>query len=90
MTPIDFLVVLPWMDDALCAEPAYQDLPWFPERGQPLEPAKAVCRRCITRDVCLAYALEVQIGSSWVPGVWGGTSEQERATLRQAARGVAA
>jgi WhiB family redox-sensing transcriptional regulator len=57
-----------WQADALCAEPAYADLAWFPERGQPTAPAKAVCARCLVRAECLAFAVENGI----TEGVWGG------------------
>jgi hypothetical protein len=34
----------PWMRDALCNE--YPKALFFPERGEDVEPAKAVCGRC--------------------------------------------
>lgn len=41
------------------------------------EGAKAECRCCPSRQVCLLYALE------WdVEGVWGGLDEKQRKTLR--------
>ncbi|MBT3155155.1 WhiB family transcriptional regulator [Streptomyces sp. CHD11] len=43
------------------------------------EQAKAVCRGCPVREQCLDWALET--GQSI--GVWGGTSETERRTLRR-------
>lgn len=43
------------------------------------EAAKAVCRQCPVRDECLAFAL----GSNQEAGVWGGTTEAERRTLRR-------
>lgn len=39
--------------------------------------AKAVCRRCVVRDDCLAFALEVREAH----GVWGGLNEMERRAL---------
>lgn len=39
--------------------------------------AKAVCRHCPVRADCLAWAL-----ASGEAGVWGGTTEDERAALR--------
>jgi WhiB family transcriptional regulator, redox-sensing transcriptional regulator len=41
--------------------------------------AKAVCGRCTVRAACLAFALATQ----QVHGIWGGTSERERALLRR-------
>jgi WhiB family redox-sensing transcriptional regulator len=42
--------------------------------------AKAVCARCAVRSECLHYALE----DTLTYGVWGGTTEQERKSLRRA------
>lgn len=41
--------------------------------------AKAVCLRCPVRGECLDFALE----SGQDYGVWGGTSEDERRTMRR-------
>lgn len=43
------------------------------------EEAKRVCRACPVREACLAWAL-----AHGVPGVWGGTTEDERRALRAA------
>lgn len=65
----------PWAALAACkgSEP---DL-WFPERGQSLNSAKAVCGHCPVRHDCLDYALRWGITF----GVWGGLSEGERREL---------
>lgn len=77
--PLATLVALPpWMRDALCSEPDYVDLPFFPERGQTPAPAKAVCVGCLVRQDCLDYAVTLDL-----PGIWGGTSEGERVALRR-------
>lgn len=68
----------PWMVDALCAQ-IDADL-WFPEVGGSGAEAKKVCRRCPVREQCLALALESR---EW--GVWGGTTERDRARLRREA-----
>lgn len=39
--------------------------------------AKAVCRRCMVRLMCLAYAVE-----NGQAGIWGGTTEDERRAMR--------
>ena len=44
-----------------------------------IENAKAVCRACDVRKHCLDYALTTNQDS----GIWGGTSEEERRTLRR-------
>ncbi|MBI4728947.1 MAG: WhiB family transcriptional regulator [Acidobacteria bacterium] len=47
-----------------------------------IEAAKAVCGTCDVRDPCLEWALE----TSQDAGVWGGATEEERRTVRRAAR----
>jgi len=64
----------PWWADALCRE--HPELAWFPGRGEPNAPAKAVCARCLVRDECLADALAHDL-----EGVRGGTSTAERRRL---------
>ncbi len=62
--------------DALCAEPAYADLSWFPERGESTREAKAVCARCLVQVECLAYAMSGT--ATRAHGIWGGTAPGER------------
>ncbi|CAL9279508.1 MULTISPECIES: WhiB family transcriptional regulator [unclassified Streptomyces] len=45
------------------------------------EEAKRICARCPVREQCLQWALDA--GQDF--GVWGGTSEDERRTLRRRA-----
>jgi WhiB family transcriptional regulator, redox-sensing transcriptional regulator len=59
---------------------------FFPDRGESLEPAKAVCAECVVRDECLEFALAA--GERF--GVWGGTSERERRRIRRQRRTAAA
>ncbi len=75
----------------LFASPAFMDLGscrgvdpdiFFPDRGESLSPAKAICAECIVRDECLEYALDNRERF----GVWGGTSERERRRLRRSRR----
>ena len=50
--------------------------------GAPLaqaEAAKQVCGECEVRMSCLQFALETNQGT----GVWGGTDEEERRSLRR-------
>ena len=44
-----------------------------------LAEAKAICSGCRVRGECLAFALRTH----QIHGVWGGTSEQERAEMRR-------
>lgn len=65
-------------DDALCPETDPEV--FYPERGGSVREAVAVCGRCSVREKCLDWALEND--ERW--GVWGGTSEQQRAKARRA------
>jgi WhiB family transcriptional regulator, redox-sensing transcriptional regulator len=44
-----------------------------------IEAAKNVCQTCPVRIACLRFALE----TNHEAGIWGGTSEEERARLRK-------
>lgn len=73
-------VWLPDLPGALCAQ-VDPEL-WFPDKGDPAEKAKAICRRCPEQAACLAWALE----AGEAHGVWGGLAPEERAALAQARR----
>jgi WhiB family transcriptional regulator, redox-sensing transcriptional regulator len=71
-----------WRAGARClgSEPAL----FFPmgSTGDPLlqaETAKRVCQACEVRADCLQFALETNQDT----GVWGGTTEDERKTVRR-------
>jgi len=51
---------------------------FFPERGMPVDNARAVCRGCEVRQECLDYAID----NSERFGIWGGLSEKERRRMR--------
>lgn len=75
-------------DDTLTATLAAGDRPWvahaacrgadpnlfFPERGAPVGPAKAICRACPVRVECLTWALD----NNETEGIWGGSSGKDR------------
>lgn len=71
------MTILPWQDSAACigADTAI----FFPESGDHVGPAKAICRACPVREQCLADALE----RGEVHGVWGGLSVKERRKYRR-------
>ena len=73
----------PWKAQANCAG-VDPDL-FFPERGDSVKAAKAVCQGCAVRAECLDYALRLGIKF----GVFGGKSERERRALRRTLRVVA-
>jgi WhiB family redox-sensing transcriptional regulator len=78
-----------WLDavDALLTPPAWhleancrgadQRL-FFPEQGEPLAPARAICSACAVTRECLDEALR----DKDTPGVWAGTSKGERRKMR--------
>jgi WhiB family transcriptional regulator, redox-sensing transcriptional regulator len=47
--------------------------------AQQVKAAKAVCRPCPVRAICLSYALEAK-----PEGIWGGTTPEERRAARGA------
>jgi WhiB family redox-sensing transcriptional regulator len=50
---------------------------FFPNEGDGVRRAQAICSSCPVRAECLAYALDNRI----LHGVWGGASERERVRL---------
>lgn len=56
---------------------------FFTARGASSDDALAVCRECVVRADCLAYALSPPFEFI---GVWGGTSVRERRRMRQTRR----
>jgi WhiB family redox-sensing transcriptional regulator len=72
----------PALADAACRAPDVDPSWFFPGRGEPVGRAKAVCARCPDLDACRGWALEV--GSSLLHGIWGGTSDRERTRFRRA------
>jgi len=70
---------VPWMHDALCAEPRYNPADWFSSNNQDLSAAKAVCQQCAAQKACLAYAISEDIRH----GIWGGATPTERKADRR-------
>jgi WhiB family redox-sensing transcriptional regulator len=59
---------------------------FFPEKGEPAEPAYAVCVGCEVRTECLAFALKTVERE----GIWGATNEKiRRGLLRRVRAGEA-
>ncbi|MHB8329662.1 MAG: WhiB family transcriptional regulator [Acidimicrobiales bacterium] len=54
----------PWMAEAACGGAGVDT--FFPERGQSVRAAKALCAACTVRDDCLALALATDAKD----GVW--------------------
>jgi WhiB family redox-sensing transcriptional regulator len=72
-----------WMRDAACLE--HPEVSFFLARGEDSQPAKRVCRDCLVRERCLAFAL----ADVTIQGIWGGTSNGERRQLRAGRAAVA-
>ncbi len=72
---LEELAVRPaWMTQAACRGMGPET--FFPELGDSLDPARAVCATCTVRGPCLDAAL-----SSMEHGVWAGTSARERVRM---------
>lgn len=76
-----------WHADAACRE--HPEITWFPERGEHIVDARAVCAGCLVRVECLAFALEHESSDPDTHGVWGGLSRGERSELRKASNPAA-
>jgi hypothetical protein len=58
----------------------------FPTRGEPTEPAKALCAMCPVREPCADWAGTLPVSQS---GIIAGTSERARRQARRAGTLVA-
>ncbi len=72
----------PWHRDAACKE--YDQALFFRFPARPSQPdtsaeARTICQRCLVQAECLALAL----ADPSLVGVWGGTDEAQRRTLRR-------
>lgn len=74
-------LVADWRSRAACS--GYPNTLFFPPSDgadpQVVEKAKAICSVCPVIEDCLQYALETNQRS----GIWGGTTEKERKSLRR-------
>jgi WhiB family redox-sensing transcriptional regulator len=67
-----------WRDSAACIG-LVQEVEFFPERGDSVRAAKAVCAACRVRERCLEFALRERVSC----GIWGGLTGRERRQLRR-------
>ena len=75
---------MPPLVDPACRRPGIDRAWFFPSRGEPAGLAQAVCRSCVDRAACLAFALSA---GQRLSGVWGGsTGAQRRQMLADAHR----
>ncbi len=70
-----------WMGAALCAQ-VDPEL-FFPHPSGSPRAAKRVCAACPVTAQCLDHALELEAQGVAVCGVWGGTTEVQRRTMRR-------
>lgn len=66
-----------WMSDALCRE--IGDEPFFSDDAGLTKRAKKICHRCPVIAECLDYALQ----DMTLVGVFGGTHERDRRSIRR-------
>ncbi len=69
-----------WRSLAACAQfPNNLFFPGSEASDRAAERATAICAICVVRGDCLEYALETNQRA----GIWGGTTEDERRSLRR-------
>lgn len=73
-----------WRDAGACLD--HDPMLWFPDRGGSAAQAKAICADCPVMAECLDHAITFNEGS----GIWGGTNEKERRTIKRRRRQEAA
>lgn len=69
-----------WHAQAACRDEPVET--FFPGRGDPVKPAKAICVGCPVRSECLEAALS----DPTTAGVWGGTTGRERDRMLRSGR----
>ena len=72
-----------WMARAACR--GMDPNAFFPERGEPTGPVKAVCAGCPVQAECLVYA-ETVVDNTRPTGIYGGMSGRERRRRREQRR----
>ena len=68
-----------WFLEAACDD---SNADFFPDRGQDVKEAKAICQECPVKEECLQMALE----NRNTYGIWGGTTVLERKRIKRAKR----
>lgn len=71
-----------WHRDALCRE--YPEVSWFPEQGEDVTRAKAICGGCLVRAECREFAESSYATRNF--GIWAGESAVQRRRARQGPR----
>lgn len=68
-----------WRSRAACAGSGSNFFPVGDSDGDVVATAREICRTCPVTDDCLEYALETDQRA----GIWAGTTEEERRSLRR-------
>ena len=77
-TLLDVLLGRPaWQRDAACAD--HPVGVFFPARGEPTEPAQAICAGCLVFEECAAFVGD----DAGVHGIWAGQSQRQRDIARR-------
>jgi WhiB family redox-sensing transcriptional regulator len=77
---VDTRIIVGWKQRAACAGlPSTAFFPVGETEQEAIEKAKAICAICPVTDSCLEYAFE----TNQTAGIWGGTTEEERRSLRR-------
>ena len=71
---------LAWQREASCRGLGVEESRtiFFPARGESVEVARTICEGCPVAAECLDFALD-----NHCIGVWGGTTERQRRTMRR-------
>lgn len=88
MTPD--LAPLPWMADAECVNIGIPADEWYPELGDNVAHAKAICRGCPVLDLCRDYVDTIESGDYVPHGIWAAETPRQRRSRRSRARQAAA
>ncbi len=75
LDPWDWEARPAWHADAACR--GVDQAVFYPERGESLDEARALCAVCPVQGACLDQGLREK------HGVWGGASERERRRMRR-------
>jgi len=78
LEPLPVGTDLTWQERGACRAPDIPTRIFFPGRGdiETVRAARAICDRCVVRQPCLDFALDVG-----AEGVWGGKTRQEREAM---------
>jgi len=73
-----------WMARGLCRTRKLPRDTFYPDSSVGVARARRICARCPVKEQCLEYALE----NHQSDGIWGGTSERQRAKLQRRRRAL--